>query len=138
MQFDPAGSRPKRGFSMRTTRHTTRIAAVAIALLLPLAACSKSDSGSSSSSGSTAAKGTITIKGFKFSPTPTTAKVGDTITVTNEDSSTHTFTSTDGPAKFDTGDIAKGSSKTVKLTKAGTYKYRCSIHSSMTGEITVK
>lgn len=122
---------------------TTRIAIASLALIVMLAACGSSggSSGSSTKSGggSSAAsdRGKVTIKGFKFSPDPITAKVGDTITFTNQDSSTHTATETDGPAKFDTGDIKEGASKTVKLTKAGTYKYQCSIHNYMTGTITV-
>ena len=133
---------------MRTTH---RIAAATLVLSLFLVGCGSSG-GSDSSSKKTddktddtsapASSGPVSdkveISGFKFKPADFTAKVGDTITITNSDSSTHTFTSTDGPAKFDTGDIAKGKSKTVKLTTKGTYSYECSIHSSMTGTIMVE
>ena len=125
---------------MRTTH---RIAAVALAVVLPLAACSKSDGGSSSSSDTTkpaasssgSSTDAVEIKGFKFAPDALKVKVGATVTFTNNDTSTHTATSTDGPGEFDTGDTATGKSKTVKITKAGSYKYHCSIHNSMTGTI---
>jgi plastocyanin len=123
-------------------RTTVRIAAATLALGLLFTGCSKSKS-DSSSSGDTkttapAASGTeVTIKGFKFDPTPLKAKVGDTITWTNKDSSTHEVKSTSGPAEFDTGKITTGKTGKVKLTKAGKYEYECSIHPTMKGEIDV-
>jgi plastocyanin len=57
--------------------------------------------------------------------------------VTNNDGVTHTFTSVSGPAAFNSGQLGKGASASVTFTKAGGYSYHCSIHTSMTGSITV-
>ncbi len=77
----------------------------------------------------------ISIKDFSFSPVPLNVKVGETITITNNDSTDHTFT--DGGGAFDTGHIAPTASKTVTITKPGTYNYHCDIHPSMKGVIQV-
>jgi plastocyanin len=78
----------------------------------------------------------VTIQNFSFSPADTTFSVGQTVTVTNEDSVAHTWTSTEGG--WDTGPIQQGQSKTVTLSKAGTFKVFCKPHPFMTGTITVK
>jgi plastocyanin len=129
--------------------------AVAATVLLGLGAAGCGSSSSSSSpattvapaaggspttaapSGTTAAAaaGTITIQSFNFKPNPATAKVGDTLTISNQDSTAHTFTADDG--SFDTKAIDAGSKATVKLTKAGTISYHCNIHQFMKGTITV-
>jgi plastocyanin len=77
----------------------------------------------------------ISIKNFSFSPDPLNVKVGETITITNNDSTDHTFT--DDGGVFDTGHIAPAASKTVTIAKAGTYSYHCNIHPSMKGVIEV-
>ncbi|HZN13322.1 MAG TPA: cupredoxin domain-containing protein [Acidimicrobiales bacterium] len=113
-----------------------------IALAFPvLAACgTDSDSGSASdttvaaATSTTAAAGGITIKGFKFAPTPLSAKVGDTITVTNEDGTNHSVTADDG--SFDTDKFSTGN-KTIKVEKAGTVNYHCKVHDYMKGVIQV-
>lgn len=87
--------------------------------------------GSGAASGNT----TIIIKNFKFSPTPLTVKVGATITVHNEDSTTHTVTATDG--SFNTGNIPGGGTATFTVTKAGTFPYICNIHQYMHGTLIV-
>jgi plastocyanin len=76
----------------------------------------------------------ITIHNLTFSPTPLSAKVGDTVTVTNKDGFDHTFTADDG--SFDTGPFSSGS-KTVKLAVAGTIPYHCKIHTFMHGTLQV-
>jgi plastocyanin len=55
----------------------------------------------------------------------------------NEDSATHTATSS-GNAPIDSGNLMNGQSYTVTFTKAGTYKYICSIHPYMNGTIVVQ
>lgn len=78
----------------------------------------------------------ITIKGFKFSPETLKAKVGDKITVTNEDSAIHTLTAKD--KSFDTGNLDQGAEGTITVSKAGTVDYICNIHDYMTGTIEVQ
>ncbi|MFJ8335978.1 cupredoxin domain-containing protein [Streptomyces sp. NPDC094437] len=108
-------------------------------LLLALTACSNSGSASSSSSASASPSGAnrIEIKNFAFHPAKLTVGPGTVITVTNNDSATHTVTAT-GKKTFDTGDIGAGRTKTFTAPKtAGTYSYICTIHQYMKGTLTV-
>lgn len=83
-----------------------------------------------------AASGTsIQIKNFAFSPSTLQAKVGVTITVSNADSTIHTFTADD--RSIDTGNIAAGTTKTFVVNKAGDLAYHCDIHDYMKGVIHV-
>ena len=82
------------------------------------------------------AKNYIEISNFNFSPATLTVKVGDTVTWTNKDSMSHSATADD--KSFDTGVLTKGQSGKVTFSKAGTYTYYCSIHSSMRGTIIVQ
>ncbi|MGI8754982.1 MAG: cupredoxin domain-containing protein [Acidimicrobiales bacterium] len=135
----------------RRPRNRFLFALLALCALV-LVGCGSSGGGKSSptttgaggSSKTTAASGgsggsqTVEISNFKFVPPTVKAKVGDTITFKNSDSATHTAASLDGaPSKFDTGDLKKGDSKDVKVTKAGSYKYHCGIHEYMKGTIEV-
>lgn len=74
-----------------------------------------------------------------FSPKTATAHVGDTVKWTFDDpSNSHTVTSDSGdPDSFDSGTQGQGQTFTFTFTKAGTYAYHCSLHSGMTGTITV-
>jgi plastocyanin len=126
----------------RTLARSLRLGLFLAAAGLVLFGCSSSSkpvattTSASSPNASGAPRGSaVTIKNFSFSPTPLSAKAGTTITVTNNDTTDHTFT--DGGGAFDTGHIAPGTSKTVTLTKAGTYHYHCKIHPFMTGQIDV-
>ncbi len=64
-----------------------------------------------------------------------TAKVGQTVTWVNKDSSAHTVTSLTGV--FDSGNLNAGDSYSYTFTKAGIYQYLCSYHSWMKGTIMV-
>ena len=126
--------------SFRSVRRISLLCLVGAAMVL--AACSSGGSTASSStqtgSGSSAGGGghAITIKNFAFSPSSTTVAPGTVVTVTNDDSVTHTLTSKAGA--FDTGDIQAGQSKTFTApSKAGSYPYICTIHQYMTGTLTV-
>lgn len=115
-----------------------RISLIVVPTVFVFAAACSSGSSSSPSSTPTGGAGTagtaIAIKDFKFSPTPLTAKVGDTITVTNVDNTDHELKANDG--SFDTGAFSSGS-KTITVTTAGTFAYHCAIHDYMTGVIQV-
>jgi plastocyanin len=117
---------------MRALRRFTVVGLILATVLL--SACGSKSSSSSSASGSNAPL-TITIKNFAFSPATLNAKVGDTITVKNEDSAPHSVTATDH--SFDTGVLNKGQTATIKVDKAGTENYICSVHNYMTGVIQV-
>ena len=117
--------------------HRTTLSAAALASLVVLASgCSSSGSSSSGASAASApVSGTaIAIKDFKFSPNPLNAKVGDTITVTNQDNTDHELKANDG--SFDAGRFATGNG-TFTVTKAGTFAYHCDVHDYMTGVIQV-
>jgi plastocyanin len=99
------------------------------------AAASTAASAAIGSTGTTGAATSISIKNFAFSPVPLNVKVGETIAITNNDGTDHTFT--DNGGAFDTGHIAPAASKTVAIAKPGTYNYHCNIHPSMKGVIQV-
>lgn len=134
-----------------TRRHAATLARITAATIatagLTLAACGGGDddaadttppaatspSGDAASAGATG-DATITIESFAFSGA-SSVPAGTTITVTNDDTTAHTFTADDG--SFDTGTIQPGSSAQVTLGTAGTFAYHCDIHASMTGSVTV-
>jgi plastocyanin len=139
--------RGERG-SEEAMRSKTMLMSVIIALGLVTAACSSGGSGDSGGSPTGAPSGggggggsgtaTISISNFAFEPNALTGSPGETleITVTNNDSTTHSFTADDGSV---TQDISSGESATVTVTlpSSGTFGWHCRFHSSMTGTITV-
>jgi plastocyanin len=78
----------------------------------------------------------ITIKNFNFMPMALTVPVGGSVTWKNADGEPHTVTSVDG--LFRSGALDQNDSFTFKFTKAGTFKYMCSIHPRMVASIVVK
>ncbi len=78
----------------------------------------------------------LTIKNFTFLPATVTVKPGATVRWKNVDSTNHTVTADKGG--FDLGNVGKGASKSVRLTKPGVYAYHCNYHPSMRGRIVVK
>ena len=90
------------------------------------------------------ASGTGTNQSLNFNPSSITVVIGknNTIQFTNSDSALHTVTFTSAPSGVSSSSISDsslsaGSSFTITLTTAGTYQYHCSIHSWMSGTITV-
>jgi plastocyanin len=98
--------------------------------------------GSSGSTGGAAGGGastqTISIKDFAFHPDAITGAAGTTlsITITNNDSPTHSFTLDDNSVSKD---IPPGQTVTVAvpLPDSGTVGWHCRFHPTMTGTITV-
>jgi plastocyanin len=141
--------------------HARLVAAivVAVAAVVVLAGCgsgggmygggsqAKSTPAAAGAGGSTAA-GAVAIRNFAFAPSTLTIKVGAKVTWTNQDSSPHNVTSTDGPsvnagttAMFASANLDQGQSFSFTFTKAGTYYYECTIHrmmQSMHAKIVVK
>lgn len=135
-----------------------RYAAALLATLAlgALGACGSSDNSSSDSSApkkdatattaagdkaapagdSAAAEGdTVDIKSFAFTPPNLKVKVGTEVTFTNSDDAAHTATADD--KSFDSKSLSKDDTFKQTFDKPGTYKYFCSIHNYMTGEVTV-
>jgi plastocyanin len=70
-----------------------------------------------------------------YSPNPQTISRGSTVTFVNNDSVSHTATSS---GTFDTGTIASGGRASVTLQNAGSFTYLCTIHPNMTGTLVVQ
>ncbi len=112
-------------------------ALIALVTVVLLAACGGSGTPAAQRPSSTAGGAdAVKISDFKFAPATLDAKAGAKVTITNNDSTTHTATA-DGGA-FDTGDLDPGASKTITLSKPGTYAYHCQIHPFMKATIAVK
>ena len=92
---------------------------------------------SKSSDTTPTASNSVAIENFAFSPANITVKKGTSVTWNNKDSTTHTATSTSGPTSFDSGNLPNGKTYSFTFNTVGTYQYRCSIHSNMTGTVTV-
>lgn len=113
------------------------IKSIVLVIGLLLVACGGSDvpgDDPDPGTGNAASEVTISIEGFAFSQ-PEEVAEGGTVTVTNNDSTTHTWTSDDGV--FDSSGISPGESYEFTFQDAGTYSFFCNIHPSMTGSITV-
>lgn len=76
----------------------------------------------------------IFIRDSKFIPNFNAVRAGAKTTWLNEDTKTHTVTG----ENWGSGEIAPGKAYSKIFDAAGDYKYHCSIHPSMTGEIIVK
>jgi len=100
-------------------------------------ASAKPSGSSSPTQVAAAGSSAVEITNFKFSPASITVKKGARVDVTNDDSVTHTVTADDGNS-FDTGDLADGASKTISVSKPGTYAFHCTIHPYMHGTLVVK
>jgi plastocyanin len=120
---------------------------VAVATVVTLAssafaiatAVTSEDNGGSAASSSGCAAGTSAqarISDFAFQPAALTVTVGSCVTWTNEDNTTHTVTGTDTDL-ISSPDLDQGDTYSVTFDQAGTYHYICSIHTNMTGTVTV-
>jgi len=77
----------------------------------------------------------VDITNFKYVPPTVTVKTGSRVTWVNNDAAPHTATAADA---FDTGNLDKGDSKPVTLSKPGSYPYVCEFHAFMKGTVVVK
>ena len=78
----------------------------------------------------------VSMKNIQFVPKSVTAKVGQTVKWTNDDSVDHNVTATSGET-FKSSTFGQGATYSHKLAKAGTIKYVCTIHPGMEGTIVV-
>ena len=76
------------------------------------------------------------MSGIAFVPTTISAKVGDAIVWTNNDTVPHTATYTDDPA-CTTPNLDPGATGGLTFSAAGTYPFFCKVHATMTGTIEV-
>ncbi len=77
------------------------------------------------------------MKNLAFSPAAIHAKVGETVKWTNDDSPPHNVTYVSGPQFTSSSTLDPGATFSLKLTKAGTIHYFCSIHPFMKATIVV-
>ena len=77
----------------------------------------------------------VVVDNFSFAPATTAVPVGSTITWTNRDDVPHNIVSTEQKFKSPVLDTDGKFSHTFEAP--GTYKYYCSIHPKMTGEVVV-
>jgi plastocyanin len=108
-----------------------------VAVALFAAACSSDGSNDGGSGGGGGGVGgtTIAAQNFAFSPDHVSVQAGTvTLTVTNRDSTQHTFTLDDGSSETS---LDPGSTQTIELDVSETVGWHCSIHPSMTGTLEV-
>jgi plastocyanin len=79
----------------------------------------------------------VTMQNLSFNPKTIQAKVGETVTFTNQDTAPHNVTPVSGPPFSASATLTNGQTFKLKLTKAGTISYYCSIHPFMKGTIVV-
>jgi plastocyanin len=80
----------------------------------------------------------VDINNFDFAPMTLTVKVGAKVTWANHDDVPHTVVSADDPALFKSPPLDTDDAYSFTFTKAGTYKYFCSVHPKMVGIIIVQ
>ncbi|HWF32351.1 MAG TPA: cupredoxin family copper-binding protein [Solirubrobacteraceae bacterium] len=110
-----------------TSRRLTGLAAasaVCAALALGLAATSTASS-----------EVGVTIVSRAYQPAALTIDAGQTVTWTNRGFTPHTVTALGG--EFDSGRLNVGESFKVTFSTPGTFAYKCEIHPSMRGSVTV-
>jgi plastocyanin len=79
----------------------------------------------------------VVMRNISFNPVTVRAKAGQTVTWTNRDDAPHNVTYVSGPKFTSSPTFTNGNSWTLKLKKAGTIHYRCTIHPGMRGTIIV-
>jgi plastocyanin len=130
-----------------TKARWVRLVAGLFVLSLVVAACSSDDGGGDTTgttggaTGTTAETGssggggtTITIAGFAFDPDTITVSGPTEVTITNNDSTTHTFTLDDGSVDQT---MDPGATETVTVDVSASTGFHCKIHAQMTGQIEV-
>jgi plastocyanin len=106
-------------------------------VVMGIAACSKSGSSDPTPAKPTdptnptnpTAAASVSIASFAFSPASVTIKAGEAVKWTNADTAPHT--ATDVAGTFDSGTLNQAGSYSHTFATAGTYTYKCIIHSTM-------
>ena len=92
---------------------------------------------SGGSGGAAAKAASVTMKDIQFNPKTVAVPAGGTVKWTNDDTVGHDVTASSfksGPS----GGVMNGATYAHKFAKAGTFKYRCTVHPGMEGTVTVK
>lgn len=89
-----------------------------------------------------AGRQSVRIQGFSFDPAALVIKAGTTVTWTNDDAAPHQLVTDpnqagSGLTVTDSPTLGQGQSFSHTFDQAGTWKYVCRIHPSMSGSVTV-
>jgi plastocyanin len=76
------------------------------------------------------------IVDFSYQPARLTIRPGTTVVWNNRGQVAHTVTAED--RSFDTGEIDSGQTGSLTFARPGTYRYYCTPHPFMKGEIVVR
>ena len=79
---------------------------------------------------------TVVIEAMQFTPQSLEMRQGDTIVWVNKDAFPHNVTAMDG--SFRSGDIDADGSWKFEVERKGEFPYRCTLHSTMKGNLIVK
>jgi plastocyanin len=123
------GSDSKSADTTAAAATTKAAAAATTTAATTTAAAAATTAGGGATAGGTA----ITIKDFQFD-IPSGLKAGETVTITNEDSTAHTFSDEAGAFSVAADPDEPGE---LTLPAAGTYTVVCKIHQGMQGTMTV-
>lgn len=80
----------------------------------------------------------VTINSFQFAPKTVIVSRGTKVEWTNRDEEPHTVTGASANPAFRSAALDTNDSFSFVFDRPGTYKYFCSIHPQMVGEIIVK
>ena len=127
-----------------------KMAIAAAGSALVLAACGSTGGGNGGSAscspqgGATSGTGAATVKIVtdpntigKFDPSTVSIKTGETVEWDFQDNSTQHSVTSDDSGVFDSCLQNAGAKFVVTFSKAGDFKYHCTIHAQMTGDIKV-
>jgi plastocyanin len=111
------------------------VAFALLAAVVVVAGCTSSSNPSPGPVTSTAIQNNVSIQNYAFSPSAISIQKGANVTWRNDDSVQHTIVS--DTQAFTSPTLNKGDAYTFQFNNTGTYPYHCSIHTYMTGTITV-
>ncbi len=86
----------------------------------------------------TAAAPQVVLKNISFTPSTLTVPTGTTVTWSWQDGVTSHNVTSQGKLRFKSSPTQQKGTYKVTFTKAGTYKYVCTLHYGMTGKIVVR
>ncbi len=78
---------------------------------------------------------TLVIQNYMFAPQTFTVRVGTTVTAINKDTPPHTWTDQGGT--WDSRKLSTGQTFSYTFRRAGSFAFVCTIHTFMTGKVTV-
>jgi len=85
-----------------------------------------------------AGSSTVDIKAYAFNPATVTVAVGDTVTWINRDNDPHTVKSAAPESVLKSPALDTSEKYSFTFAKPGVYKYFCTLHPHMQGEIVVR